>query len=297
MATVKDKETDAKKTTGKLQLAKERHYTHDFDTDNPWDYQKTAGNQQSHAAAHKKGSFASKNTRMVMLVSRCLMYLAAMGMIGVFIYLSLSEHVDIFANIMKYRSVFSILTILFIVDAIIINICYEKNVILILFAWILNFFYPWKRDKSVHDGNVGKVLTVGIIAAIIGMTGTFFAAYTTYGAGTLAMEDDTSRHIVAECLEQEETEGAVLGKALFKNFDIRDVKLEQTNKETTITFTGMGNVDANDLQKVADKSMPTVLTYKKTSAKGDYKLTAVMVDDTELRANRLKDFEKLILQK
>lgn len=289
MAATNNNGKNSDKTTRKLQLAGEKHYMHDLETSNPWDYEKRTNKSTS----YKKGSFASKNTRMIMQLSRFFVYLAAVGVIGIFVFLSLSNHADIFVNIMKYRSIFTLLTIVFIVDAIIVNIVFEKNVILILFAWILNFLYPWKRDKSVHEGTTGKVLTVGIIAALIAMTGTFFAAFTTYGAGTLIMEDETSRHMVAECLEQD-VNGELLGKALFDNFDIQEVQLNKTNKDVTIIFKGMGNVKANG-ENIADKALPTMLTYKKTASEKHYKLVAAEVDDEELRANVLKDYEKQIL--
>lgn len=292
MSAANDKEKKSDKTTAKLQLAKERNYLQDLETDNPWDYKKKP---QLQPGKNHKGSFASKNTRMVMQISRLVVYLAAIGMIGVFLFLSLSEHVDIFANIMKYRSILTMLTILFIVDAIILNVMFEKNVILILFAWILNFIYPWKRDKTVHEGITGKVLTIGIIAALIAMTGTFFAAFTTYGAGTLIMDDESSRHMVAECLEQEIYDGKMLGNALFDNFDIQKVQLNKTDKDITIIFNGAGNVKANG-ESIADKALPTILTFKKETSEEHYKLVTAEVDDEELRANRLKDYERQILE-
>lgn len=289
-------EKDNKQTEKKnvrLQLSKGNDFLQDTEHENPWDFKKTNVNPKP-TAGHRKGSFASKNTRKVMLVSRYIVYVTAMIMIGLFINLSLSNHADIFINIVEIRSVLTFLSIVFIIDAVLLNMFFEKNIFMILFAWILNFLYPWKRDKHVGEKGVGKILTIGIIASMIGVAGTFFSAFITYGPGTLLMEDKNSRHIVAECLEQETADGELLGKKLGKTFAIKETKLEQSEKEKTIVLTGMGSVKA-DGELSETKNIPTVLTYKKAASEKNYKLVGVSVEDTEIRANRLKDYEKQIL--
>lgn len=227
--------------------------------------------------------------KQILLVSRLMVYMAAIAMIGVFIYLSLSNHADIFMNIMKFRSVITLLTIVFIVDAIILNLFYKKNVIMIVFAWVLNFIYPWMRERKVKGSNVGKVLTVGIIASIIGMTGTFFSAYTTYGAGTLLMEKEADRHIVAECLDQELSDGEKLGKTLFKSFDVKQAEV----KENEIILTGVGIYTVDDkMFTMTEKTIPTVLTYEK----GSIKLSKVSIKEQELDESLIEVYERKILK-
>lgn len=297
MATIneKDGKQGEQKKNVRLQLSKGNDFFQDTEGENPWDFKKKDVNKKS-AAAHRKGSFASKNTRIVMLICRYIVYITAMVIIGMFMKLSLSDHADIFMNILEIRPILTLLSVVFIIDAILLNMFFEKNVFMILFAWILSFLYPWKRDKHVGEKGIGKILTIGIIASVIGAAGTFFLAYTTYGAGTLLMEDKASRHVVAECLEQEISDGEVLGKVLGKSFAIKEVKLEQTGKAKTIVLNGVGSVKADGEFSDA-KNIPTILTYKKDSKDGVYKLVKAVIDDTELRENRIKIYESKLLEK
>ena len=75
---------------------------------------------------------------------------------------------DVYMNLQKLQGVFSICTLVVIVDAVLVNILYGRKVSLIVWALLLPFVYPMQRNKYMSgSGGLGTLCCFGFLVAFL----------------------------------------------------------------------------------------------------------------------------------
>ena len=137
---------------------------------NPWDFDdiKEPVVIASRPVVTNNTHMAAKSqNNMVLTVGMVLVYISFAIYIICMACVCIKEPSDMYVNLLKVQWVFSLCVLIWIVDAVLVNILYDRKISLILFAWLFPFLYPSKRNDHVN-GHAGLGNLFCVVMVIVG---------------------------------------------------------------------------------------------------------------------------------
>lgn len=266
--------------------------------DNPWDYDKFKDLEDPGAfySIHKPLRIdvpPDHEYSILPKISKIFMYIAVFLLIGVYVLMCAGRHVDILFRIQEYKIFLAIGNGILFMDAVIVNLLYERKLSLLILAWLFPFAYPLERNHHVDDrSGIGGICSFALIAAFLATGVNVYHAYVQYGECCMS-ENETLRHGVEDIMEQETANGERQGAVLKRNYIIENV---QTNESgTVIQLEGYGQwyMSKMGYETSAGLDIPTVLVYRQ-QLPGGYKLTEVALDGSILSGEDIAAYESRI---
>lgn len=258
--------------------------------DDPWDF----GKQEKPFTTRSISSTAVEYSDMYSHSGNAIHILVKLGRIAVYIAILLSDiaaiwvlmqpKVDMFYNAMKIGPLNSIIQLLLIVDAVLVNVLYKKKISLVFWAWLLGFVYPIKRDNHVNGGSAwGGIICFVTLSVGIAFGVGIYTSLMSYGE-VVQNEDAAVRTEIAAFMEQPVADGGeTYGEKLKRNFFIQDAIVETQGSKSVlmIGMKGQYGVTSDNFIDYTDKTVPTQLTFVRDSS-GNYQLAGVILDNTRL---------------
>ena len=258
--------------------------------ENPWDFgrpeEPVVTRSISNTGVYDRSSYRStvSNIHIVVKLGRIAVYVCMLLMIIAMIWCVTQPRIDIFFNFMKFAGFFTFCGVVFVVDAILVNVLYERKISLVLLAWLFYPVYPLKRDKHVNGASPwGGWVCIATLIVLVAWVVNYVAAFTNYGAAILN-GDKAVRNAVAAFMDSpvpdsEENYSSRLGK----NFVIQNVDVETEGNQSVIIVQANGQYgkDTDSFIDYTSKTVPTQLAFVKDSS-GNYRLGAVILGETQL---------------
>lgn len=223
-----------------------------------------------------------KNT--IVTISGIVLYALFALAVAALAWMSVMESpVNIHDNIKKVQPLFSFLSIYVIIDAIIVFVLNEKRISLIVFAVVLQPFYPIKRNKVVNgSGGIGALVTLAYFIGLIALMGSLYKGFSTYGS-IIVIEDPSVRRSAVAMLDQPMDNGVTYGQLINEYMIIDDAAIEEKNDQTLIALTGKGNVSLRDdgIYEVGTYNVDTALVFSKDLS-GNYNIVSVQLGNKKL---------------
>lgn len=303
-------EEEKQESTGRLRLSgveKPEHSDDEANDRNPWDfdgqepYQMTSISNMAVNSADYSSAIQSKNTgnNIVLAIGKTALYVLFILDIIVIVWCCQQSKVDLYTNLLKWQWVGSICSIVGLIDAILVNVLYERKISLIVIAFFLSFLYPWRRAKFTNgNGGIGALIAVGMVVASVTLFASTYSAFTSYG--NVVMEPDAEiRKSVAEVIDQPTEDGSTLGTKIGQNVTIQSADVRVQGNTTQVIIAGMGRhyVDTsnNALVEMNTKTIPTQLLFVKNGEQGTYQLSGAALDDKALSSQYLEFYNNSVL--
>lgn len=286
-----DEENDKK--TGGLRLpgaSEQQGMGIQQEQENPWDFDKpeepiiTRSISDGVTAGSNLYSSSVGDVHIVVKLGRIIVYACMLFMIISMIWVGTQPKINSYSNFMKFSPFYSVCEGLLVMDAILVNVLYERKISLVVWAWLLGFAYPIRRDKHVNGGSMwGGLTCVGLLMATVAFMANFMVAFTDYGA-TIMNEDEAIRTAVVAFMEHTVSDGGEnFGSKLKRNLQIQNVDVETQGNQSVVVVQGNGQYGANTDSFIdyTSKTVATQLAFVKDSS-GNYKLGAVMLGNIQL---------------
>lgn len=240
----------------------------------------------------------------IIMVTGILVYISfAIYIVYLFkIYNSSPEsYMDVISSL---KPIAGFMEVIAIIDAVLIFIFEEKNVLLLVFAIFLLPFYPVYRDKVIGGRfNIGILLTalffIGLVAVMI------FAGKTasSYGQLTTNVTDKETLDEAMALLDQEVVNGKTYSDLLIKKgyFTPVDATKSNNGNKTVVAVSGSGYLDIVEKEPGYDEvsnlnsASSTTLTFEKTGP-GNYELKGVEVGGRKFSDKETAAYYKWITQ-
>jgi len=281
------------KQTGGLRLSGEKERKEMGvlqEQENPWDFDKpeepiiTRSVSSGVTAGSSSHSSFLGDVHIVVKLGRIVVYVSILFMIISAIWVATQPKIDSYVNLLKFSPFYSLCEFLLILDAILVNVLYERKISLIFWAWLFGFIYPIKRDKHVNGGSLWSgLLCVGMLLACVALVANFMTALTDYGQ-VVMNEDEAVRTAVVAFMEHPVTEGGEnFGSKLKKNFQIQNIDVETQGTQMVVVVQGNGQYGANTdgFIDYMSKTVATQLAFVR-DASGNYKLGGVVLGNVQL---------------
>ena len=225
-----------------------------------------------------------KKTSTVVVVSGIILYVLFAIYIAAMIWVYTTHPIDMYANILKVRSITSLVSLYIIVDAFLVFFLYEKRASLFVFAFILSPFYPIRRNKVINgSGGIGTLFSLVFVISLGALIVKMMGSIGQYG-GIMTSLDDNLRTEVKTMLEEPLETGETYGQALSQYFTITDGVLTTEGGQSVLTLTGTGKISYRDdgVFQIEVSPIPTTMVFVKNSSGGTYKLQAAKLNDKPL---------------
>lgn len=275
-----------------------------MEQDNPWDFAKdeepivTRSISSSAISSSDFHSSQASDTSIIIKITGILAYLSLLVEIGGMIWIAMQPEIDVYVRTVKISPLFSACQLMMIVDAILVNVLYERKLTLILWAWLFCPVYAIKRERHVNSGaSFGGLLCAGYIIATLVFIGKVFSASMEYG-DVITNLDDTVRYTVVEFMEQPTPEGGETYKSkLDRSFlvDEMDCVTQGNQQVVVIQAYGLYDFSSDGILKYTSFSVPTQLCFVKDSA-GQYKPAAIVVNDKKLTEKNIKYYWNTLIK-
>lgn len=242
------------------------------------------------AGVSEKRHMSGNNMIMVITFCQILVYIVSIATIGLYAYAIMQGKFNMYNTLMNMKIYIQISGVVFLVDAIVVNIFYQKNISLVLFAIFLSLFYPAKRD-SVTGGKLGTVCTIGMTLAFVIIIVQFLVGAGKYGTPVVTLRDDYSTEHAKEFMEQTgDGTSKELGDLLSKNIQVDSIIFKQDKGKDTVVIEGMGEIYymEGSLYQYNYKGVHTYLVFARDSVTQEYVLQDVDLNGTTL-SNSLVD--------
>ncbi len=266
--------------------------------ENPWDYDKFKDLEDPGAfySIHKPVRIDVPPDHEYSIfpnISKIFMYIAVLLLIGVYVWMCVGKPVDILFRIQKYKVFFAIGNGILFLDALIVNVLYERKISLLFLAWLFPFVYPLARNHHVDDRpGMGGICCFAMLAACIATGVNVYHTYVQYGEYCMD-ENETLRHGVADLMDQKASDGERLGSVFKKNYRLEQVKTNESG--TVIQLEGYGKwyIGKMGYEPAAGFDVPTVLLYNR-QATGEYELSKAVLDGSSLSGGDISVYENKI---
>ena len=270
---------------------------------NPWEYDDMTIKETSIRASYNNEIYTSNvsksksDTNVIILIGRIVVYIVAILSVVGIIWCATQDKVDIAFNVTKLQWLFSLLSLVCIIDSILVNVLYERKISLIIFALLLQFLYPLKRDQHVNgSGGIGALVSLGMVISYVALFATLFSAFSTYNA-IVSIEDDQTRKVAAEVFDQSATQGTNLGTRITNNVAVTNVQVVTQGTKQIVVFEGMGRHNISDegvMVESGNMIYDTKLAFAKNES-GKYVLTGVALNNKQLNAQFVSYYNSMIL--
>lgn len=295
---------EKKESTGGLKLSgkeNEIDSNHGVNSTNPWDFDLDSRPVRSTSVSTtmnaKEQISSTRDNNIVLVITQIILYLLFALEVIVVIWCCVENKADIYVNLVKKQWIFTVCSGFCLVDAILVNILYERRISLIIWAFLLPFVYPSRRSNHINgSGGIGTIICVAMLVCYFALFGTLFSAMTAYG-NLIYIADDTTRNTVTGMLDQTGEDGKTLGSRLKQNMDIESAEIQTSGSSTGIVIVGSGKhyVDnAGNLIEMDVNSIPTQLLFVKNS-KGTYQLSDVVLNSTRLGSQYREFYNNSVL--
>lgn len=196
-------------------------------------------------------------------------------------------------------------------DAILINRGYKPNKSLYVFAWVLNFLYPFRRDGHLMKKSniLHYILTVVIILGFAGVGCQGFRSHCIYKAVHQVNGKEDEEKVAA--LMSQDADGTALAEQLYQSFHVNGVAVHENGKVTKIVLLGTGNfvVDpklegAKDVKWSIKENLfvgqgsfdtSTQLVFIKGMQNTEYRLSTVKINDELLPPSYIYNYWKKVV--
>ena len=281
---------------------------------NDWEKLKQELDEETkvYTAPQLSGDHMGTASKVLTKMTGFLVYVALAGFAASCVWMGLQE-LSVFRKgclvvVLAYALSGMIMTI----DAVILNRGYKRDKSLYVFAWFLNFIYPFRRDNHlIKRSNVlSYLLAIAVVAsfAFVGYRGYDFQRL--YKAVYLAKAEE--REKVTELMCQD-ADGVALGEQLYKTFHVNAVSVNDSGKTRKIVLLGEScyntqeellgqervswNTKDNPFLKIQKYNVPTQLVFIKSEYNSDYRLSTAKVNDAFLLpCDTYNYWRKVVLQ-
>lgn len=272
--------------------------------ENPWDFEKAEKPIVTHSISssaitdsRSHGSFVN-DIPAIVKVGGFVVYACILLMIGSMVWVALQPKIDIYITLTKFSPIISVCQVIIFIDAILVNVLYERKLSIILWAWLFCPVYPIKRDKHVNGGGSwGTLACGGMIIATVATVGNFTAAYMNYGQ-VIMNEDATVRNAIVEFMEQPvPNSGESFDSKLNKNFQIENMDYVTQGNKNIIVVQAYGQYDftSDGIIDYTSNTVPTQLGFVKDSS-GKYTIGAMVVNDSTLSAGNVEYYWTVLMK-
>ena len=160
-----------------------------------------------------------------------------------------------------------------------------------LFATALLFpFYPFYRKKGIYESNLGVIPTILIFFAGIMVFITFGNVKGKY-ENVMYWEDKTTRHYMAELMDQELSTNKRLGTMMLSRLDLNSCDINIQGKNVKMVIQAKGNIKIDDINTNEAKVFETEMIYERDNPEKPFELTEVTLDGKTLTDNQLLQFQ------
>lgn len=203
--------------------------------------------------------------------------------------------------------------VIFTIDAVVINHGYKQNKSLYVFAWVLNFIYPFQRSNHLmRKSPVADYVLAAI--AVLGFAGVGYHTITGHCQykAVYMVEDEKERQEV-EALFSQDADGVALGKQLYKSFHVSGVAVYENERVSKIVLIGNSNhivdpalkgktdvkwnIKENLFVDNGSCNVPTQLIFIRGVHNTEYRLSTVKIEDESLLPSYIYNYwRKVILR-
>lgn len=220
---------------------------------------------------------------IVLKISKIIMYILIISAIASVGWISTQKLSDIYINALKFRWLYSLCGLAAVIDAVLVNILYQRKISLFFIAWFLFFLYPGKRNKHMNEERgVDTFLGIAYITAVLIIVGLYSKGILEYGAVLMAEED--SRAVAVEVLDQRTGDGTRIGDVISDNMLIEGVQVEKQAGRMVVGFSGMGKMGIvnGEFTIYNVKNVDTQIVFVKDMNSNEYEIAAAILDGTNL---------------
>ncbi|MCM1158008.1 MAG: hypothetical protein NC300_04700 [Bacteroidales bacterium] len=269
-----------------------------------WDFSQGADTVRITSAESALKRTAKENKHVdsgniIVKIMGIVIYAVAIAHSGLLCWIAYQGVGKMTTNLYKFQGTFTFLSLIILVDAIMVNILFERKISLFVVALLLPFLYPGMRTSHVKgSGGFGSIFSLIYFLSLCGFFAFFGNSYLHYGA-VILLEDEGKRTIAIDALDEMTESGKTLGDILAKTVRIEQVGVEQDaagNVMVGFAGSGMISLDQDTYIKGMTKSVPTELVFVKSSGSGTYELRRAALNGKELTERGITNYWKLIAE-
>ncbi|MDO5155410.1 MAG: hypothetical protein Q4D51_05545 [Eubacteriales bacterium] len=275
--------------------------------DNPWDFQKEndvievksiSNTAMSEINAHTNTyQSANDDTHIVVKIGKIVVYACMIFMIGSMIWICNQPQVDMYQCLMNLSPMYSVCELAFIIDAVMVNVLYDKKISLIIWSIVFPFIYPMKRDKHVDRGGaIGVVGLLAYLAVVVALVSNVMTSLTKYGTLVMNPNQEIRSTAVAFLDTMQKSGDRTFGNKLQSNLTIEDIQVEIKGSTTTIMVIGMGRyeVRTDGIMDYVTNKVPTELVFQK-DGNSNYHIVGAVTNNTTLSNSNVEAFWNLYM--
>lgn len=260
---------------------------------NPWDhpYEEYAMGSRSISKSIDSRTYRGRveeEHHPVLLIMYIIVATLFFSEIVVLGWVTAQNDVDIQFNLLKFRWLYTAVSSVVLLDAILVNILHRKNGVIVVLALMLPFTYPLKRGKDTNGHSfTGHLICWGWLVAFTSLMMLVAGAISKYGA-VVQIPDERIRHEAALVLNQD-LDGMSMGNRMKKVIWIEDARYEQQNGEDVVVLMGYDSVyfkNTTFVHSGAD-DIETRFYFVK-NGEGQYELSMVTLDEKEITGQNLQ---------
>lgn len=263
---------------------------------NPWDFNVESepvviSSISSTTETNTVGTKDQEGRELVLKIGMILVYVCFILNIASAAWICTQETSKLMENALKFQGLYTATTLICIVDAILVNILYERKISLIFLAWLLGFLYPVIRNKHVNGrSGMGGWCCFGTLIASLALVVYIFKGFSMYG-NILVITDEETRTQAIALMDQTMEDGRRLGDKIMKNVHVEVAVIQKEGTYTCVGLLGEGRVkiDGDAFMDTGTASVETQLAFVK-EGNGKYQLQAVVLDGTEMTSYGAKSY-------
>lgn len=258
--------------------------------DDPWDYYKPEEPVvvRSISSTVPSGSpvyeSRGKGENSVIKIGRIVVYICMLFTIVTGIWICTQPKVDIFYKILPLSPIYSFCGLLIIVDAVLVNILYEKKISLILWSLFFPVVYPAKRDKHVNGGSsIGTLCSWACFVGSIVLGVNLVSSILSYGSLVMNPSQEARTEGAAFLAAMQGTDGENWEQRLKRSMQIEDIQVEIQDSGTMIVVSGHGKYGVEDdtMVNYGSNQIPTQIGFQKKKD-GSYEMVGIVINNRPL---------------
>lgn len=264
-------------------------------------------------APELSGEHMGTASKVVMKLTGFLSYVVLIILVVSCVWYYFQDVTGFRSNLFVVLAAYVLSGIVFTIDAVVINRGYKSKKSLYLFAWLLNFIYPFQRSSHLLKKNniVDYILAIAVVLGFVGVGYQAVTAQFQYKAVYMVKDAEERQEI--EALLSQNADGVALGKQLYKSFHVSGVAVNKNERVTKIVLIGKSNyivdpdlegkkdvkwnIKENLFVKKGSYNVSTQLVFIKGSHSSEYRLSTVKLDEEALLPSYIYNYwRKVILR-
>lgn len=221
---------------------------------------------------------------VILRVSGALVYIMVVVEVLLLIWISTQGAISFMTNMNNFSFVFTLCSAVLLVDAIIVNLCFERKWSLIFIAWLLPFLYPAVRRSFVkNEAGFAVIVSVLYFLSICCFGMMVGSEYMRYG-GILLVEDAECRTVAIQLLDHPWEDGQTLGDVFMEHMLIEDARIVVSGKQKEIVIEGKGLLYPfeNTFARGLNKNIPTSITFVQEESGTGYSIKRLILNEEEM---------------